>query len=207
MSSYISYMGTDDIITDYASITALDTEELVVTGDIEVGGLVDGVDISALDAQVKDLEAKAGNYVDLNSYQVIMGNKVFESKLTYFSNPAPNSIVVDGGIKTRVFETTADGTSTFTGPTAFYRDIDAKHNILMSEGATVDGVDVSALNVEVKDHGERIHEMEDKIVTLPTDYVDTKTDQKINGYKTFNNGLTLYKLQRACMDNYERLSR
>jgi len=187
---YISRYNEQSINLGKFVISSLETGELKVERNIKVGGLINGVNIVELNESVDELVQKTDNYVDLTSYQLISGNKAFNGNLTYFSNPAPNSVVVDGGIKTRVFETTSDGSATFTGPTAFYRNLDVKQNILMNDGATVDGVDVSLLGSQVSNHDSRITTIENEFDQLSVDYVDTKTAQYINGHKTFVNGIT-----------------
>lgn len=69
-------------------------------------------------------------------------------------------------------------------PSIHTEELDVTHNI--SVGGTVDGVNVSALNLEVKDHEERINVLED---ALDGDYVDLATDQTIYGKKTFENDM------------------
>lgn len=165
----------EDIVTtsSTSTITGKTTfEDHVIFNSIQVNGTVDGVNL--------DHFVNSSLYLD-KSKQLVTGKKTFKDLL--FAEDLNVTGIVSGIDFTRVF--TKTGNQTFTAPQSFsyanFSDVET-HQIDLSEGFTVNGIDISKLNdirVSLKNHTEHFGEL---IINNTVSVLNSFVADTINGY-------------------------
>lgn len=195
MSSYIGYMGTNDLIAGDISVSSITADEATVVGDIHVGGLVDGVDIKALGqtvtehtAELKDHEGRINHlegkdftgYMTLDTDQTVSGKKTFIEDIAMAEGKTVDGVDVSVlGIKvanhdTRIVALESDVDSLDTRVTAIEPEVIDHDTRIVTIESEVDGLDTRVVALESKDY---------------SSVVNLSTAQTVGGVKTFTDGI------------------
>lgn len=177
-STFNGHKFEDIVTTSSAStITGKTTfEDHVAFNSLQVNGTVDGVNLEHF--------VNSSLYLD-KSGQIVTGKKTFTDLL--FAEELNVTGKVSGVDFTRVF--TKTGNQTFTAPQSFnyatFSDIETQQ-IDLSEGFTVNGIDISELNdirVSLKNHTEHSGEL---IVNNTVSVLSSFVAGMINGYNIWS---------------------